>query len=274
MTSNTTTSDTHDQTTKKSSLSKKASKQSIITAIALIVAVGLIAGAYLYPKLKPAETDVSNTQDPLGFAGNENIELTDIKDPLPVSEGFDGNNFNFDREKYTQEYFDQAQSENRMLNDEENLALFLLNLKENTIADAYVKEKEVSCTIADLPIGADGETVTYKFSFKQNKIRVDGYKNDEEASFMHLLADDTRLWSWDTDDNNPNGYASMPLRSHKLGFLESGLGQDIHSQEIYASSCTEGPVDDSIFIPPTDVEFVDFDAQQDIPAEVETAPQE
>lgn len=135
------------------------------------------------------------------------------------------------------------------------------------ISAAIATGQSARCTMTK----TDGsETITY--AVKGKKVRVTGLKSQEQGYRGSMILDETMMYTWDETTNQG---VKMTLPSdQELKDIAEQNGQDIPDlsseeerqrweSEGYQISCSIEEVDDSEFVPPSDVTFTDMSAMME-----------
>lgn len=137
-------------------------------------------------------------------------------------------------------------------------------------AKAIESGKPTVCTMTKA-----GDTMEYSIKGKMMKIDTTSLskndKGEEVKTVGHMISDTKFLYTWD-DKTKSGAKMAIPTEEEtkkiaedskklqadsKVPKLESEADFDSYKNEGYTVSCKAGNVDDSLFVPPTDVKFVD-----------------
>jgi hypothetical protein len=137
-------------------------------------------------------------------------------------------------------------------------------------ANAVKSGKPTVCTISK-----SGDTMQYFIKGKMMKINTTSNTTDPKGTAIitsgHMINDTKFLYTWD-DKTKQGSKMAMPTEEEtkklaedtnklqadsKVPKLESEADFDSYKNQGYVVSCKAGSVDDSVFIPPTDVNFID-----------------
>jgi hypothetical protein len=137
-------------------------------------------------------------------------------------------------------------------------------------ARAIESGKPTVCTMSK-----SGDTMEYFIKGKMMKIDTTSTTTDEKGvattSVGHMISDTKFLYTWD-DKTKSGAKMAIPTEEEskkladdakqfqadsKVPSLESEADFDSYKNEGYAVTCKAGSVDDSLFVPPADVKFID-----------------
>ncbi len=137
-------------------------------------------------------------------------------------------------------------------------------------AKAVESGKPTVCTMTKA-----GDTMQYFIKGKMMKIDTTSNTTDAKGVAItttgHMISDTKFLYTWD-DKTKQGSKMAMPTEEEtkkleedtkklqadsKVPKLESEADFDSYKNEGYTVTCKAGNVDDSLFVPPTDVKFID-----------------
>ncbi len=137
-------------------------------------------------------------------------------------------------------------------------------------AKAVESGKPTVCTMTKA-----GDTMQYLIKGKMMKIDTTSSTTDAKGVAItttgHMISDTKFLYTWD-DKTKQGSKMAMPTEEEtkkleedtkklqadsKVPKLESEADFDSYKNEGYTVTCKAGNVDDSLFVPPTDVKFID-----------------
>lgn len=137
-------------------------------------------------------------------------------------------------------------------------------------ARAIESGKPTVCTMSKA-----GDTMQYYIKGKMMKIDTTSSTTDAKGVAItttgHMISDTKFLYTWD-DKTKQGSKMAIPTEEEskkmeedaknfqadsKVPSLESEADFDTYKNEGYTVTCKAGSVDDSLFVPPTDVKFID-----------------
>lgn len=137
-------------------------------------------------------------------------------------------------------------------------------------ARALESGKPTICTMSK-----SGDTMEYLIKGKMMKINTTSTTTDEKGTKItttgHMISDTKFLYTWDDKTKQgskmaiPTEDESNELEEDAKKFqvdstvpkLESEADFDTYKNEGYTVACKAGSIDDSLFVPPTDIKFID-----------------
>lgn len=123
-----------------------------------------------------------------------------------------------------------------------------------SIKDAMSKSLSLKCEYE----AGEIKTIAY---VKGNKVRVESRSDNEEIKNSNVIVKDNNVWMWTEGEDKG---LLIELKDEEMESQEVGLPTDTNQQEIiedleaYKDRCETAVVSDSLFTPPSDVEFNSF----------------